>query len=44
MNNVDLDKSIKQEHKEIKSEMSQISVLLDKILTHLQKDKGNAKV
>ena len=44
MNNVELDKTIKREHKEIKSEMAQISVLLDKILSHLQKDKGDAKV
>ena len=44
MNNVDLDKAIKQEHKAIKSEMAQIRVLLDKILSHLQKDKGDAKV
>ena len=44
MNNVELDKTIKREHKEIKSEMAQISVLLDKILAHLQKDKGDAKV
>ena len=41
MNNVELDKTIKQNKKEIMGEMAQVRILLDKILTHLQKDKGD---
>jgi hypothetical protein len=39
MNNLDLDKAIKQNKKEIKSEMAQISILLDKILNLLEEKK-----